>query len=825
MTIDELQVLVTANSTQFQKEMGEVQRELKKLTKQAEDTGDRIPKSFTKAGAGAVALGNIITKVVTSAFRALSNSMGGAIDRLDTIKNYPRVMSALGFSTEDAERSVKILSDRLLGLPTSLNEMVNATQQLATVSPTLASATERALALNNAFLAGGQGAEASRRGLVQFNQMLATGKADMQSWKILMEVMPGQLKQLSQSLLGASANGITLQDAIQNGEVSMQQLADEVVKLNKKGIDGFGSFEQQARNATGGIGTSITNVKIAIQRGLADVMDAIGQANIAGFFNAVSNAIGAVIPYIVAFTQVAMQAVSWLGALFGFGGGGKSEAMKKDVESTASSMGGVASSANDAGGAIGGASKKAKELKKQLAGFDEMNVLSEDKGSSGGGGGGGASAGGGGNAIEFPEPKTGKLESAKDKVQAIIKKIKDAFKTFVNSPFVKGFMDVFEVLADVGKAVFENVLKPIGSLVFDAVVGFFQAVGENSTAMQILGTVVGALVASFALVNVAMGIWTAITVVATAVGTAFGAVMAFITSPIGLVILAIAGIIAIVVLLVKNWDKVSEVAKNVWTKIKEIWGVVANWFKENIVQPIIDFFKGLWQWIKDHGVKLLLVITAPWLLAVKFIIDNFDKIKAFASKLWNGIKSIFSGIGRWFGDKFSQAYQSVKNAFGAVIGFFGGLWGKIKSKFSSIGSAIGDAIGGAFKTVVNSILGFAENTINGFIRAINTAIGAINKIPGVSISTISELSIPRLAKGGIIDQATLAVVGESGKEAVVPLENNTGWIDMIAQKMSNAGGGGQPIHLTVKVGEETLVKKVLEGAKDQAFMTNTEVFI
>ena len=107
---------------------------------------------------------------------------------------------------------------------------------------------------------------------------------------------------------------------------------------------------------------------------------------------------------------------------------------------------------------------------------------------------------------------------------------------------------------------------------------------------------------------------------------------------------------------------------------------------------------------------------------------------------------------------------------------------------------IGSAVGGAFRYAVNAVLGTIENVVNGFIGMINGVIGLINKIPGVSLGSIGYVNLPRLAKGGIIDSATLAIVGEAGKEAVMPLENNTGWITDLASKVAdrmpqNSGGG------------------------------------
>lgn len=122
--------------------------------------------------------------------------------------------------------------------------------------------------------------------------------------------------------------------------------------------------------------------------------------------------------------------------------------------------------------------------------------------------------------------------------------------------------------------------------------------------------------------------------------------------------------------------------------------------------------------------------------------------------------------------------------------FFIGMWEGIKSAVK----VVADFIGGIFK----SIFGAIKGVINGVIGVINGAIRAINKIkvkipdwvPALGGKTFgfNLKEIPKLAKGGIVDRATLAVVGEAGKEAVLPLERNTQWIDQLAEKLNAKGG-------------------------------------
>jgi len=200
-------------------------------------------------------------------------------------------------------------------------------------------------------------------------------------------------------------------------------------------------------------------------------------------------------------------------------------------------------------------------------------------------------------------------------------------------------------------------------------------------------------------------------------------------NPIGLVILAVIGLIAAFVWLWNNVEGFRNFFTGAWDKIKSA-------------------VTGVFDWVKKNWPKLLAILSGPIGLAVYAITRHFDKIKAAAQKVWNWITGAFSTIG-------------------------------------SIGTSI-------IKGAVNAVLGFAERTINGFIRLINTALGAINKIPGVSIGSISELSVPKLAEGGIITSPTLAMVGEGREaEAVIPLSKLDKMIN------NDTDGGGQNITVTI----------------------------
>lgn len=218
-----------------------------------------------------------IAKIASVGLNAIKNSIGAAVSRFDTLQNFPKVMQSLGFSAQKSKKSIDKLSSGIEGLPTSLDEIVQNTQLLTSSLGDLEKGTESAIALNDMFLAGGQGAEAASRALNQYNQMLAKGKVDQQSWNTLVEVAPGQLNQVAKSLLGTSANQKQLYKALQDGKISMKDFNNEIIKLDKEGGKGFSSFREQAESATGGIATSFQNIKTAIVKNVANMIGTINE--------------------------------------------------------------------------------------------------------------------------------------------------------------------------------------------------------------------------------------------------------------------------------------------------------------------------------------------------------------------------------------------------------------------------------------------------------------------------------------------------------------------------------------------------------------------
>lgn len=167
------------------------------------------------------------------------------------------------------------MSDKLSGLPTTLDEGAMAVQRFTSANGDIEKSTDYFLALNNAILAGGAATDIQSSALEQLSQAYAKGKPDMMEWRSLMTAMPAQLKQVAIAM--GYPNTDALGEALRKGEVSMDAFMNKVVELNKKGTGEFQNFEEQARNSTGGIATSITVAKTQVVKGVADIIQSIDQ--------------------------------------------------------------------------------------------------------------------------------------------------------------------------------------------------------------------------------------------------------------------------------------------------------------------------------------------------------------------------------------------------------------------------------------------------------------------------------------------------------------------------------------------------------------------
>lgn len=243
------------------------------------------------ANAWSIAAGSLISKGISKIASTISGQLDSAISRVDTLSRFPKMMENLGISGEDAQKSISKLSDKLQGLPTTLDQGASAVQRFTSKNGDVAKSTDLFLALNNAILAGGASSEIQATALEQLSQSYAKGKPDMMEWRSAMTAMPAQLNQVAKAMGFGENAANELGEALRSGEVSMDDFMNTIVDLNKNGSNGFKSFEQQAKNSTGGIGTAIEVMKSRITQGIASIIEEIGPENISNFLIGIGNGI------------------------------------------------------------------------------------------------------------------------------------------------------------------------------------------------------------------------------------------------------------------------------------------------------------------------------------------------------------------------------------------------------------------------------------------------------------------------------------------------------------------------------------------------------
>lgn len=241
-----------------------------------------------------------------------------------------------------------------------------------------------------------------------------------------------------------------------------------------------------------------------------------------------------------------------------------------------------------------------------------------------------------------------------------------------------------------------------------------------------------------------------------------------------------------------------------WDLVKAVFQIIIDAIvNSSIVELFTTVFQAAWDGIVAIFTDLGTWFSDRWTEVTTALSNVGTWFTDMFQKAWNGLTGIFANIGTWFGERwndvtnalanvatwfgtiFTSAYNAVVNAFSNIGGFFSGVWATVKSIFVNAGQMVGSAVGGAFRSAVNAVLGTIENVVNGFVGMINGVIGMINKIPGVSLGSIGYVSLPRLARGGIVDSPTVAMIGEAGKEVVMPLEN-TGFLQTMGRVVGGA---------------------------------------
>lgn len=692
-----IEAILSAVDQNFTKTMEAAVDSLSKVVGQSNQTSSATTSATSSVKNLATSLG--LVAVAGKAFSIVKDSIGGAIDRFDTLNKYPVVMDALGYSARDVAKSSKLMQKGIDGLPTSLQDITSVAQQLAPLTGSATKASKSALALNNAFLASGASVADTSRGLQQYTQMLSTGKVDMMSYRTLMETMPIALRKVANAFgfTGKSAEQ-DLYNALQSGQISVDQLNDKFIELNK----GQNGFAQLAKKNSAGIATSFANLKASVVKNLGNMLTAINNGfSKAGFGSiaqvldnmkvGINGAFTAITPIVTQATTVILNSLrsmfdfvsankNWLAPLVvGIGSGllgfkaltsainGAKTAWKvaKDVFAVGNVLTSMATGSKAAGSALtfmADQSKAAAGALKMISAVGANPYVAIIAG---------IVAVVAALAWWFTQTESGKkawksfCDTAVNAWNSFYPLIKPAIDVIVGAwnNFVQAVQTAWQAM----QPAFESIKQAFFNLM--------QALQPLMPVIQQVASIIGAV-----LVGAIVAVVYAVAVLAAGISTIITGLMPLIQAAIGIIQAALSAIMYLIGAIVSGFASslsgLIQIAQSIWD------GVVA-------------VFQGGWQVLKGVFDVFIGIITGDW------------------AQAWNGIKEIFSGIWTAVSGVAKAGWGVIKGIFNAGVGFIKGV---MKFSLSAEGEAIMNSLLGGLKKAWESVKSFVSG-IGKWIKA------------------------------------------------------------------------------------------------------------
>lgn len=642
--------------------------------------------------------------------------------------------------------------------------------------------------------------------------------------------------------------------------------------------------------------------------------------------NIVSVIVVQFIPYVQALVEIIKEAATAIATLFGF----DASSFEADISGIGGSFG-----FDDAEESLDGVSGKLKKIKKQLMGFDELNIINNPESDSGGSGG--ASGGGAGldlKPLEYDflkglEPS--KIDEIKEKMKDILGIVVPIGTAIGAWKLSKSFLDGIGLLNTLITAkpsyavslgliltitgfslefsgIKDAIQNGLGGLNFGEILGggllgtggaavlgaglavlIDKAFGSSVVSLAITqaginlgtGTVaatgaalaagVGGIIAGIPMMFI--GIYDAIkngmdwlsgilipaggALAGTGVAVILSAAGTAVAPGLGTIIGLVAGaLIDIGILIYQNWETISawldthivQPMKTFFKPLTDACTKAWEWLDENLFTPLGEAFTEVKNYATEKFTEIKDGVITAFITVRDKVVEIRDKIKeifsalktAFNVYVWNPIKE---KVTAFYNEHLKPIVDAVKNVAKTIWNAIKEMvLDKVKAKinelienFKSMGKFVVDFISGLFKGVINGILGSIEDKINRFIRLLNGAIGIINNIPGVNITRVTELSIPRLAEGGIVNEGQMFIARERGPELVGNIGNKTAVANndqivsgiesgvyraMMAANSTNRGGS-QTIRIINEIDGDVVGEKVIQYHNGKVMQTGT----
>ena len=760
MTIEELEIVIEAQTREFNQQIANVTNQVSRMEKQVNKSLGNIKNIFGRVGKWIAALG---------IGKAIKDSIITAMDSIESDSMFDTVFGPLA---NDVRQWSEELQNALGLNGYAIRENV-ATLYNMTKSMGLASSEALKLSKDMTLLAEDMASFYNLNSSEAFNKIRAglTGETEpLKQLGILVD--ENTIKQY------AYANGI----AVAGSELSN----------NEKVMARYIAISQQTATANGDLARTINspaNQLRILKNNLNLLKIELG--------NAFMQIVQVVLPILNSFAQALVKITSvvsrFMNVLFGTSANSSAGSTANAIGGVSTAVSGVSDAYNKAGKS---AKKAAKDAKGFLAGFDEINKVNKSNSDSDDGASSGGSAGG----VDIPafnmEEQEGALTQLTGKVEEFALKIRNAFINI--GKFIKKHKEI--------------IISIIAGLVA-GIIGVFVAANWGTIVSTVSGIFIP-LITWFKNLALAMEFSTPLKVFSYGL---FG------ISPIALAIVAIiAAVTAAVVYLwqtsdnfrqslIDGWNALVSALTPYWEAIKGALLLIGD-ILLTVLKPILLVLWDAWCTVVDNIVKVTMALWTNCIApVVQFLGECLKNIVDGLNEIWQAWKPTIEKIGQiimwvwdtclkpivnWLGSIFIQAFKNVgdyiKPILDSLKAMFGGLVDFIVGIFTGNWQKAWLGIVDIFRGIFNGIEAIAKKPINAIIKAINNMIGGLNKIklpdwvPGFGGKGINIPKIPMLAQGGIIDKATLSIIGEQGSEAVVPLKNNTEWMDTLKGIMTSA---------------------------------------
>lgn len=740
-------------------------------------TGGNFASQFStefsaKSAAIVGAVAGVAQAAVSRAMSLVSNSIGDAVSRVDTLARFPTVMKNLGYSSEEAAGQIQRIAKNLIGLPTSLDSLTTFVQRVAPVSGSLSRATDVALAFNNAVLAGGGPVYRQADAIEQFSQMLSKGEPDLMAWRTLQEAMPATLSQIAKQLGITTGNTGELYDAMKDGKISFEDFTNAVLQLNDKGLPGFKNFDQQARDATSGIATGWQNMQTAITRGVASILTAIGQKNISEAISNIGKGFEVVLKQVAQYVPPALQMI---GDVFGF------ITRNKDVLFPLAAAVLAAVAAFKIFNTVMAVTRAVTAAYTAVSAYLTLVASLQAQG-------------------------LGILRAAWLGLNIVMSANPIGLIIAAVAALVVGLV-LFFTKTETGKKIMASFGKFIGG-VWEGIKNGLKAVGD------FFGTVWGAIQTIVSTVfNAIAGFWN------TTLKPVFDVMINIIQTVLGIYIkvwafiaLVIVGTMAIIFQTIWSvMQKIWEVISSIWNAV---WGVISQvigWIWDKIVTAF-NFYLSIITTVLN---AIWGVITRVWNAIYGFLAPIVSQIASFVTGvftgIWNTLSGIWNSIFNVISGAVSRIWGAITSTFNNVIGFVGGIGGKILGALGNLGS-----------TLYNS----GRDLIQGLLNGAGSLIGKIatfflDKLPGWIQGPFKKaLGIASPSKifagyGKNIGQGVIQGVDKTAgavRSAVTSMANDAvAGMARVSDSMAAGFNSTTPISNSIRAGQYEAAPKVVQN--------------